>query len=244
MTISKVVGQATGVSVANDNNAATKAFPGNITSGNTIFVLGMRYTTSSKAFVAGDCTKSAGTATIGSIALDSATEYNVSAGNYLQIGIWSASVTGTGSATMQLAAGGGGSYQIMAIDEAHSDVGAISFVAGSNKAGSGATGAPATASGSSTTNAIFMAAVATITSGATTHTPGLTYSQIYEEEDGASYQTGNAEYKIVTGATSSTADWQAPTTVPWAAALAVYQEPAAGTAVPVFVHQLQEQGIS
>lgn len=228
MTINLVVGQSGGASGAS-GGAISKAFTGNVTSGNLILVLGWRYNdTTSTDFTAGNCTKSAGTATIGAIAKDVSLAYLYSSPFYIGAAIWSCQVTGTGSCTMNIAVGAGSSQTDIAIAEFHSDSGAITFLSGTNKTGTGASGAPATASATSTGNSIFAGCVGTGTGGATTHTVGAGFTQIYEEENGATLMTGSSEYKIVT-ATSSTASWTAPTTAQWVAALAVYQEPVSGS---------------
>lgn len=229
MTVSRIAGQAGGASGA-VGSSPSKAFAGNVTAGNLIVVCGIAYAQhSSTGLAVGDCTKSAGTATIGTIALNSNITYKYDSTNYMSVAIWSVPVTGTGSCTMQVTSYTSW-YVDMSINEYTSSLGSNKLTLNDHRTGSGASGAPATASGSSTANAVFCGA--TSNSGASnpiTCTPGATYTQVYEEEDGADYESGNIEDKIVTGATSSTADWTAPTTYPWAAALAVYQEPAGAT---------------
>lgn len=234
MTITLVAGQTGGTSGAADA-AVTKAFAGNVTAGNLILVFGWRYNdTSSTDFVAGDCTKSAGTATIGAITKDVSLAFQYSAPFYIDAAIWSCQVTGSGSCTMRVATGATSSQTTMAIAEFNSSTGTITFLSGTNKTGTGASGAPATASATSTGASIFAGCVGTGTGSTVTHTPGATYTQVYEEEHGATLMTGSSEYKIV-GATSSTADWVAPTTAQWAAALAVYQESTPAGGLPFFM---------
>lgn len=226
MAITQVASQNSGA-VADNTTSVSKAFPGNITSGNRIIIVGIKFSPSNDAFAAGDCTKTAGTATIGSIALDIQVNFNYTGGDYIAVGIWSAAVTGTGSCTMQVGGAVAGSYLLIASDEFTSSIGSITFDTGKTSTGTGSTGAPtASAITPSAYDGLIIGGVGTATAGATTHTPGSGFTQIFEEEDGSAHMTGSAIYRVLTSG-SGTANWTAPTTVPWAVASAAYIEQAA-----------------
>lgn len=223
----------------------TQAFAGNITSGNRIVVMGVAWDggSASNPFVAGDCTKTAGTATIGAVTLDVTRTFNHFGAESITVGIWSAPVTGTGSCTMQVnSTASGGSYVLIGIAEMSSNEGAITL--DQTTSAEGASGAPD--SGSLTpahADAVFMGALATSVASPTTHTPDAAFTQVYEQEDGANHQTGSFIYRVVTSATADSASWTAPTTASWAAALAVYVEPdgggGGGISIPVVHHHRQ-----
>lgn len=227
MSISAVGSQAAGNQNAS-GTSVSKAFPVNITSGNMISVIGIKFSPSSDAFASGDVTKTAGTATIGTINFRVNVNFNYSGSNFIAVGIWDADVTGSGSCTMQVGGAVASSALIIAINEYTSTNGAITFDTGKTTTGTGASGAP---TGSSLTpsqyNGLIVGGLATATSGSTTHTPGSGWSQIFEDENGATDMTGSAIYQILASG-SATVNWSAPTTVPWAVAGAGYVEPAGG----------------
>jgi hypothetical protein len=226
MAITRVVGQAGGDSISNATSAP-KAFAGNVTAGNLVVVLVTKWNSTHTAIVVGDVSKTAGTATLGVWQMDRTDYQQSGAGNEMDTAIFSAPVTGTGSLTVAVA-GAAGCYWLIAVNEyAGADVSA-SRVAGGNGGGDANNGTPTTGTVASGMGAVFCGVLCTITGGATTHTPGADYTQIYEAEDGASFQTGSSEDRIVGVDTTDAADWLAPTTVPWAASLAVYKEATGG----------------
>jgi hypothetical protein len=224
MTVTLVQSTGTHQTVSN----LTVAYTSNVTSGNKIVVCAWKFDATS-GFVAGDCTKSSGTATIGSITLDSSATYNAQR----RAGVWSATVTGTGSLTIQVAIGSAGAISA-GIAELSSTLGFISLSSANNNA---ATGAPGCGSLTSVGGAAFICA-AQIQGGPVTITAGTNYTNIFEEEDqgSANYATGSSIYRIVSGLTTDSPTWSAPTTVQWAAAGVVYNEPA----MPSPAHNLNQ----
>ena len=105
-TLAPISGQA---GKASNTGATTvsRAFPSNVTAGNLIVVACVRALVSggSDAFVSTDCAKLSGTATIGTVALDVALNFDVGGSNFGQVGIFSAIVTGSGSLTMEMSNG-------------------------------------------------------------------------------------------------------------------------------------------
>jgi len=206
MTITAIGGQAGGVST--DSSASTsRAFGSNVTAGTLIVVVAGK--DSGSAFVAGDCTKSAGTATIGAISLDTELRFDIGAGEFISIGIWSCLVTGAGSCTMQVA-GAAGTFWGLATDEYSTDVGwDVSRVENTNSTGNATDDAASATSGNATSAgaALFMGGVDLNGSGAITLTPDGAFTQIFEQEDGSLHSMFSAIRRIVSTGTTDSADW-------------------------------------
>ena len=220
MTISVI--QSTG-GTADNTTSIAKATGSNITNGNRLVVILHKYSPSADAPILGDISQSAGTATLGSFAMDCVVSYNFNGTEYLHIAIYSAPITGSGSCTITVGGGVAGCFWIIGLAEINSTEGSITFENASTA--SNATGAPDSGNVSSAGPAIFIGGVGTVTGGATTHTPDAAFTQIFEEEDGANHLTGSNIYRIVGTSTTDSASWTAPTTVKWVAGLAVYKEP-------------------
>lgn len=237
MAIARVASQIAGA-VADNTTSVSRAYPGNVTSGNLLVIGVTKYSPSNDAFVAGDISKSAGTATVGTFTLDASVNYNYSAGDYVAAAVYSAPVTGSGSCTIQVAGAVANSYLFIGVQEYSGADVTGTRVAGAST-GQAATGAPTTGTVVSGGAGAFVGALGTVTSGATTHTVGADYTQIAEEENGASHMTGSIEDRLVAVDTTDAADWTAPTTVPYACCVACYKEAAAagGLAIPVLTRQ-------
>ena len=239
MAISSV--QVAGNSAAN-TTSISKAFTSNVTSGNLLVIYAAKYSPSGDFFVVGDCTKSAGTATLGTITLDQELQFLDTFGNRIVVGIWSAPVTGTGSCTMQIGGALSGSYLIMGIQEISGADTSGTRVDGSNES-SGNSGAPDSGNVTSTAGAMFAGVLGLDVGSSTTITHDGAFSLVYEEEDGSTHQTGSFIYRIVTSGTLDSASWSAPSTVPWAAGLVVYKATAGG-AITVTVNQVTETDLA
>lgn len=218
--------QVTGAT--SDATSVAKAFASNVATGNLIVVEGFKFEASANDFVAANCTKSAGTATLSSFTLDKNISRDNGSGAKVITGIFSAAVTSGGSCTIQVAGGLAGAQINLGISEFHSDTATSFSVEGSNT-GNGASGNGSTGNVTSAGAAVFVGGVSDFTSGATTHTEGAGYSIIYEEENGALHATGSTEYQIVASGTTDNADWTIGVNAGWAAALAVYKEVPTGT---------------
>jgi hypothetical protein len=189
--------------------------PGNVTVGNRIilFVNDCYDTLGPRA--AGDVAKLSGTATIGTVVRDAV---ETRATDDVHAHVFSIPVTGAGTLTLRVSGFEGSSY----IRCVFTEWSALEAALGSGT-GTAATGAPSTSSYAASEPGVFIGTVSTFyLSGSQTHTPGADYTQIAENED-STHMTGAEEYRIVSGATTDAADWQAPTTVPWAAAMAFYK---------------------
>jgi hypothetical protein len=95
----------------------SKAFVSDVTAGSLIVVCAHKYDSAGNVpFVAGDCTKIAGTATIDTPQLDKATSFDVGEA-LLHDAIWSCLVTAGGSLTIQVGGMGASSYSFLTILE-------------------------------------------------------------------------------------------------------------------------------
>lgn len=124
MTISLVVGQIAGAD-GDASGSVAVATPGNVAVGDLIVVVGHKSDSGGNVpFIAGNCTKSAGTATIGAISLASQNSFDLTnpGAVWNQVGVWYALVTGAGSLTMNIA-GGAASYCHIAVSEWATTVG-------------------------------------------------------------------------------------------------------------------------
>jgi hypothetical protein len=235
MTITAVAGQEGGTN-ADNTTAITRAFGSNVTAGNLIVVVAPVFASSAHTFVAGDCTKSAGTATLGTIALDA--EFHGNDGNPsapYAIGIWSALVTGSGSCTMQVAGLAAGSFLLIATGEYASDVGwGASRVDGTPATKQNQTDgslAADTGSMTSTAGGLFMAGVQINSTAAVTIVKDLNLTQIYNN-DGSVNDCGNVSRRIVSSSTAYNPSWTLTNAHNgWCSAGVIYKETAASGAV-------------
>lgn len=213
--------------------AAVHASDITVTAGNRVVVIACKgFVGTHRAFVAGDCTKSAGTATIGTITKDNpATFVNDSAGDsgaQLDVGIWSASVTVGGTLRMSVA-GDASTYWVYALCEIHSPNGVPNV--GANNSGSNA-GSTTPDSGSVTPAAYDAFLAGGMTVGESVNVVGLitpdgAFTALTEQEDGGAHQTGAIEYRIMSSGSDS-ASWTLSLTKGWCAAVVAYTEPAGG----------------
>lgn len=207
---------------ADNATSISLAFTGNVTAGNLLIIMADKYSPSNDAFAAADCTKSAGTATIGTITLDVSQNVNASGSDYMANGIWSVPVTGSGSCTIQVAGGVAGSYWIIGIVEVSgADTGASRLEDSST--GTANSSAVSSGDGTSAGGAIFVGIHGVYTGSTRTITPDAAFSAIYEQEDVA-HNIGAAEYRIVTTGTTDSASWSLDSGHLWMAAVVVYKE--------------------
>lgn len=226
MTIAAVGGQNTGAT--GSGTSVSVAFPSNVAVGSLISVVGWRYEPSADAYIAGDCTKSAGTATIGTVTLDAQLDQVDGGGGRATVGIWSAIVTGAGSLTMQVAGGSAGGFPCIAINEFSGNWDSTR-VESTNTNGTSATNTTPAHSNNATSAgaALFIGGLSLGNSGGSmTITPDAAFTQTYENEAGGTSQAGSSIYRIVTGGTTDRAEWTVPTSGNngWGCAVVAYKE--------------------
>ena len=230
MTISVV---QVGGTPADNAASGARVFASNVTSGNKIVIPCFRSAPGSDPFVAGDCTKTAGTATIGTVELLAATEiqYEAHAGREI-VGAWAADVTGTGSLTMTVA-GTANNYFGVSGFELNASLGWDAGYLEDSAVNSSASDNTSASSGNATSAgaAIFIGVLATTDDGAAGSivvTEDGAFSLGYEEEDDTVHAVGSVIYRIVTTGTTDSADWTLDNNKGWAAILLVLKEAAAG----------------
>lgn len=238
MSVTAVAGQEGSVVLGINTNS--RAFAGNVTAGNRIILVGSLYSGGAATIAAGDCTKSAGTATIGAITLDFTISRQLPTTDWIHIGIWSCAVTGTGSCTMTLANASLGACNFGS-GEYHSDVGAITPDAGQTSGAGALAGAPD--SGNVTTSApgIIVGGLAINGGGTITITQDGAFTQLMDNENGNTDLAGDVIRRIMAASGTDSASWTAPTLFEFLCGAAAYSEPAAGGGSAD--HQLVDAGL-
>ena len=234
MAIAAVSGQAGGNSA--DATSVTRAFTTDVSTGSLIVIVGAQQGTTSGELASGACTKSAGTATLGTISQDVSIAIDVGGTAQAKAAIWSAIVTAGGSLTMQVSQATANQRTHIATDEYTGDwdssrledtAEAATATNNTNAASGDATSAGA---------ALFIGGLATLDAGVVTISPDASYTEIYENEaTGAS----SAIRRIVASGTTDNAQWTLGNNVGWSAVQVVYKEAAAGVVIPVFRRQYQ-----
>lgn len=224
--ISAVTGQQTGNAQGNATSTS-KAFPGNVTVGNRISVQAQFFSGSTvHTPVAADCTKSAGTATIGTVTLDIHREFQYNGTSWIYVAIWSCLVTGSGSCTMQIANFPAGSDMNICISEFTSTIGRISPSATLTNSNTGTSTAVdsgnVTTATSVSSSLIIGCGVNTSGTIPATWTEDAAFTKIFSNLSGATV-VGGSEYRIVTVATTDSASWT-DENKSWTACVACYQE--------------------
>lgn len=203
----------------------------NVTSGNLLVipVAKLNVTGSSDPFLLADLSKTAGTATIGTITLDVSRNYNYTGTNYIAVGIYSVPITGTGSCTMRCALGtdqyGSIGYQeLSGVDVTASRCEDFASAEGANSG----VAAPDSGNADSAGGAVFIGALGDVLTGSGDHVEDGAFSLIYEQNS-TDHMPASFIRRIVATGTTDAASWTAPVNDnPWVAAVAVYKDAAAG----------------
>ena len=215
MTIAHIASQGAS-NTASNATSVTCAFPGNVTAGSLIQIMVGSEKFSVDDSVAGDCTKSAGTATIDTPTLDA----QVQIGNNYWAVLFSALVTGSGSLTMQVANFPASTNLAMYVDEFSGSWDGTRAEDTDARGDNNGVIAPTSNAMTSAGAALFIG-VARDSAG--TFTVSGDYTAVAAE-----VQQTHAIYRIVTGGTTDSVEWTAPIGGSWALASAVYKEAAGG----------------
>jgi hypothetical protein len=204
------------------------AMSSNVTAGNVVIVGGICTIAfeDPDPFVSGDCTKIAGTATIGTITLRAVFEQDRGDGVLHELAIWEVPITGTGSLTMQITNDTTLNNAHIAAAEYTSDVGTITFVAGQTSSATGTGTAAASGTVTTTRNGIIFGVMAVDTAESTTLTPDAAFTTVFEEENGFDEHVGACADRVVTGSVADSADWTLQQSHFWTALAAAFVEPA------------------
>lgn len=226
MTIAAVSGQSGGAT--GTGASISRAFGSNVSVGSLLTIIGWRYEPATEAYVAGDCTKSAGTATIDTPTLDASLNLSDGDGNWMQVGIWSCLVTGAGSLTMQVAGGTGTGAPSIATHEFTGswDSGRVDGTPSTNSTTTNDTTNAHSGDTTSTGAALFIGGlVVSQLSTTISVTPDGAFTQIYEYEAGGTSEVGSAIYRIVGTGTTDRAEWTIATgSTGWCAGVVAYKE--------------------
>lgn len=228
-----------GGAAGSPSSTLSKAFASNVSAGSLVVVVGMKYTGGSDdPFVASDCTKSAGTATLGTISLDKTYSYatGVPTNNWQVVGVFSAVVTGAGSLTMQLT-DGASRYWLIGVAEFSGSWDASRVEDATGQGGTATDGTTAaTTSNITTAGAGLMVGGISVTEN-NNHPGSITedaaWSLVYEDENGSADNCGSMIYRIVSSGTTDAASWTLDSDqLGYAAAAVAYKEAASsGTTI-------------
>lgn len=208
-------------------------FGADVTEGNVIIVTASSFVATGNtpsAFVTGDLTKTGGTATIGSLAVD--VQSARTATSEERTAIYSMVVTATGSLELTLDAGTGDFLNAVALEVENLDTAALlEDTTTANGAGSGGSLLMSAGSMSSDGKGIMIGVFGAYTSGTSTWSRDGAFTAPSGAEVGDSaYNASSTIYRLLTGATTdapeaTNSDVQTPG---WAAAGAVYKAATTG----------------
>jgi hypothetical protein len=200
----------------------TQAYSVDVIPGNLLVITVAKYSPSIDEFVLADISMSAGAATLGTFTLDKVNSVTDGNGNYYSVAVYSVDILVSGSCTITVGGASAGSYFIISVAE-FSGADVSGTRQDTNNAATANTGAPDSGNATSTAGGVFIAALATDTGSSVTHTIDGSFTQIYEQENGAANQTGGFGYRIVTTSTTDSASWSAPTTIPYDCVVQIYK---------------------
>lgn len=195
-----------------DDNAAStvRVLASNVTAGNKVVVMVFRYAqTTDDPFAAGDLTKSAGTATIGSPALVIGSNFSPGT-DFINVGIWAVDVTGSGSLTVSVAGNAGDYWGIACIEINSSSGWDGSYIEATAVENDEFDSSQPVSTGNmnSAGKAIFLGVTAP---GGNYSTEGVTedaaFTLVYEEENNIAHQAGSTIYRIVAVGTTDACEW-------------------------------------
>lgn len=201
-------------------------FPNPLTAGRMIVVTGWMWNNGSAfgPFASANCTKTAGTATLDTITLAQEAHRTTSGAFVINVGIWSALVTGSGTCTMQIGTFPAGSFSTIALMEVSTDVGWDSGRLEATNSANGSSTTPDSGNGTSLGNAVFVGGQVANFGTNSAITPDGAFSTCFESENGAVHQPGSSIYRVVSTGTTDSASWTNAANDQWAAALAVFKE--------------------
>lgn len=207
-------------------------YPNNLTAGRMIVVVGWMWNNGSAfgPFASGDCTKTAGTATLDTITLATQRRRTTSGAFQINVGIWSALVTGSGSCTMQIGTFPAGSFSAIALMEVSTDVGWDSGRLEASSSNDGSSTTPDSGNATSAGGALFVGGQVANFGTNSAITPDGAFSTCFESENGTAHQPGSAIYRVVSSGTTDSASWTNAANDQWGAIVAAFKEltPATG----------------
>lgn len=194
----------------------------NVQAGSLIVVTCVKYSPGDDPFVAGDCTKFSGTATIDTPTLDRSHITNLGGGNYLAAGIWTCLATSAGSLTILVSGALAASSLFLTTDEFTGNWGAGRLETGNDAEGA-AQGSASTGNATSAGAALFIACVGDNQAGISSHTEDPVWTLIAQSDQVADVH-GSSISRIVASGTTDDGSWTFGASADYVAALAVYRE--------------------
>lgn len=228
MTIAAVSGQNGGAAGA--VTTQTSAFGSDVSADSLVVVLAAQLNGDNEGtFADGDCTQSAGTASLGTIALDENNQIDTGE-VFLRTGVWSAIVTTGGSCTMQVSAGNTPSKLHVHRHEFTGSWDASRVEDSSSAASATEDLSPDTGSMTSAGAALFIGILGAGDNSNITITDGADYTEIADtavEGSGPDSYT-QSQYRIVSTGTTDEVDWTIDNSFGQGASGVVYKEAAGG----------------
>lgn len=226
MAISHV--QSTGAAY-NNVSSLSVAFASNVTTGSLVVVSAARWVNvGGTTWVAGSCTKSAGTATISTPVM----EWTGDSGTKTDGGQWSFLVTNGGSLTVAVATNVA-SYGSIGVSEFSGTWDASRTETGANATGTSST--PSSGDATSAGAALFVGTLNSAHGIAVTITPDAAFTQCYEDEDGGARTPHSFIRQVVTGATTDSASWTFSISGEWVARVTVFKESGGAAATSLVI---------
>jgi len=214
----------TGITTHDGATNFTRTTTSNVTAGSLIVVSAARWKSGDNgAYIAGDLTKSAGTATIGTPVL----EYTAAPGapaTSNRVGMWSVLVTGSGSLTLQVAHSGA-SYGSIVVAEYSGTWDGTRTEASASGSGSGT--AARSGNASSAGAAVFVGSMTNSNVANTTITEDGAFTLLGEDQAGSDRTDHSCIGRIVSTATTDAAEWTISDSV-WVGGVVVFKEASGG----------------
>lgn len=186
-----------------------------VASGNIVMVGVSSYNGGAQNYAAGDLTKTAGTATIGAVALDCAT--NQPSSN-IGCAIYRVPVTGSGTLTLTFTSNGGGVYGFIGCGE-FTGQNATPFDSGKTNSGAGWTATSGSVS-SSVPGMIFY--ICSVNAGGN-YTGTNSDNVIFQDTNGSSDSCGIVQYKLINSSPNTVTNNTDGASSVWINAWAVYK---------------------
>lgn len=211
----------TGITTYDGATNFTRATASNVTAGSLLVVSAARWKSGdSGAYIAGDLTKSAGTATIGTPVL----EYTGTPAGSHRVGLWSVLVTGSGTLTMQVAHSGTSYGSIVVAEYSGTWDGTRTEDAASGTgSGSPANSGNATSAGA----AVFVGSYTSGNGANEAITEDAAFTVLGEDEAGSDRIEHSCISQIVATGTTDAASWSVNGAA-WAAGVVVFKEGSGG----------------
>ena len=229
MAIAFVQGSGT---TASNTTSVARAFASNVAANSLVVIVASQWNDDSVAeFIDGDCTKTAGTATIGTITMHRAAFVNGPTAT--QVGLWSCLVTGGGSLTFTVT-GEAASYWALTTAEFSGSFDTSRLESSNEATGTGTS--PSSGNATTAGAGVFVGGLAIDAGASITTTPDAAFTQIYEYEDAGGIVGHSTIYQLVSSGTTDAASWTLGTSpTGWEAVVCAFKESGAAAATSLVI---------